>query len=221
MAGHWVSTLPLSLLWEKKTAFRHHKNYQGPTWSWASSDTAIGFEPFLARKDGPLSDCIVTSRVVEVRPKLLVDSSPHGAFEQGTSVVLEGRLLRNAFLPHTYYPEPVTVEGTDQQCSVRGAVKFGFGEFDDENIESRPWTLLELCTVSGPDTWKEVLGLVLDPVDGKKLTFRRTAMFRIMHTVEDLPGDYESGKVSMAWVRRELLRRNPFNGVSVARIELV
>lgn len=46
-------------------------------------------------------------------------------------------------------------------------------------------------------------------------------MFRIMHEVEHLPGDDEYDNVSAVWLRDELERRNPFNGASVVRVELL
>lgn len=224
LAGHWVSTLPLSLLWSTSESkmWRHQGNYQGPTWSWASAGASVGFEPFLESTDGHLSDCAVKCRVVEIQPKLLVEDAPYGAFAQGSSLLLEGRLLQNAFLPADYGPEPVIIEGTDYQCSIRGAVKFDKFEekFHREGREGRSPTILEVCTMSGPDTWKEVLGLVLNPIAGKDLTFTRAAMFRIMHQVENLPGDDEC-EISGAWLRQQLRWRNPFNGASVVRVELV
>lgn len=225
VAGHWASALPLSLLWLKgdKHVFRHSGNYKGPTWSWTSSGRAVTIEPFLARTDGHLSDCVVKCRVVEIRPKLLAADAPYGAFVQGTSLVLEGRLLRNAYLPPTYGPETVNIEGTDRQCSIRGAVKLDESEedFHREGLKGRCPALLEFCIMSGPDTWKEIHGLVLDPVAGKDLTFTRNTMFRIMHEVERLPGDDEYNKVSGVWLRDELERRNPFNGAPVVRVELL
>lgn len=224
VAGHWASALPLSLLWFKgdKHVFQHTGNYKGPTWSWASSGRAVTIEPFLARTDGHLSDCVVKCRVAEIQPKLLVADAPYGAFIQGTSLVLEGRLLQNAYVPPTYGPETVNIEGTDRQCSIRGAVKFDESEeeFHREGLKGRCPALLEFCTMPGPDTWKEIHGLVLDPVAGKDLTFTRNTMFRIMHEVENLRDD-EYDKASGAWFTAELERRNPFNGAPVVRVELL
>lgn len=225
VAGHWASALPLSLLWFKgdQHVFQHYGKYEGPTWSWASSGRAVTIEPFLARTDGHLSDCVVKCRVVEIRPKLLIEDAPYGAFGQGTSLILEGRLLQNAYLPPTYDPENVIIEGTDRQCSIRGVVRFDESEeeFHREGLKGRCPALLEFCTMSGPDTWNEIHGLVLDPVPGKDLTFTRNTMFRIMHEVEHSPGDDERDKVSGVWMRDELERRNPFNGAPVVRVELL
>lgn len=225
IAGHWASTLPLSLLWGKgdKHVFQHCGNYEGPTWSWASSGRAVIIEPFLARTQGHLSDCVVKCKVVKIRAKLMVEDVPYGAFGKGTSLVLEGRLLQNAYLAPSYGPETVNIEGTDRQCSIRGVVRFDESEeeFHREGLEGRCPALLEFCTMSGPDTWKEIHGLVLDPVAGKDLTFRRNTMFRIMHEVEHLSGDEECDKVSGVWLRDELERRNPFNRASVVRVELL
>lgn len=225
VAGHWASALPLSLLWgkEDRHVFQHCGNYEGPTWSWASSGRDAGIEPYLARTDGHLSDCVVKCRVVEVRPELLVKDAPYGAFGQGTSLVLEGRLLQNAYLPPAYGPETVNIEGRDRQCSIRGAVKFDEleEEFHREGLKGRCPALLEFCTMSGPDTWNEIHGLVLDAVVGKYLTFTRNTMYRIMHEVEHLPEDDEYDKVGGVWLRDELGRRNPFNGASVVRVKLL
>lgn len=171
VAGHWALALPLSLLWGKKDrhVFQHSGNYEGPTWSWASSDRAIGIEPYLARTDGHLSDCVVKCKVVEVRSKLLVEGALYGAFGQGTSLVLEGRLLQNAYLPPTYSPETVIVEGTDRQCSIRGVVRFDEfeEEFHREGLQGRCRSSPSFAQFRGPIPGKKSTDLSWTPLAGR------------------------------------------------------
>lgn len=170
-----------------------------------------------------MSNYAAKARVVEIRPKLLSKDAPYGAFGQGTALVLEARLLRVGTIPCIYGPEPLEIQGTDRQCSIRGALIYD----EIENIappqrpEGRQPTLLELCTVSGPGTPKEVLSLALGPVAGKNMTFKRICTFRIMHEIEDLPEDDEIEKVSSTWVREKLDQRNLFNRASMVKVELL
>lgn len=88
IAGHWMSFLPGSLLWQV-SEFHGSFNpraasYQGPSWSWTSVDGPVAY----------FDDVLSMSPVIELHVfevKLVEETAPYGAVKNGI-LTLKGYL---------------------------------------------------------------------------------------------------------------------------------
>lgn len=216
LAGLWESELLPGLLWKKN--FPHHspkrpKDYQAPSWSWASVDGEVdpGNAYILTGKQEYVAD-VVRAQTTAKNAKL-----PFGEVTTGTLVLSAKVEFECVMAPHwAVYRlrEPNGMGGDNEpihEKTGRRMEKIGLGQLDssDEDIQSghRSVSIVLIYHRDGldPDT-SAVQGIVVEPVisgdmasDGKK--YRRIGFFEREGNMKEVD----------KW----------FNGLSKVEIEIV
>lgn len=223
IAGHWLSTLPKSLLWQVMHAsvasFRvSHNRWQnprpteflGPSWSWTSVNHKVDFARLGERMLAYLPNWETRLQLCDYRIELQHELAPYGSVRQAI-LILKGPLRRfwSESALHSRFPWH-NISLQDESCALKIspqslALDYPLADFpNDRGGERQPVYILEVGRqeIDHKYVWELVIkGLVLREIttaDG----VRRFARLGIFNT-EAYVSKAEEGLEGIARSRQE------------------
>lgn len=157
LAGLWLETLPISLLWEARGV--RASPYRAPTWSWASIETSASDSTLISTWEGHQADFICsTVHAASCTPK----GSDHTGQVAGGHLIISGKVLKIFAKDRRHFQEDRSPYEWDLSLA-RQAHKFTFGFHADTILSQHPKDLICLLVAEIPGS-KAVRALVLQKV---------------------------------------------------------
>lgn len=252
VAGLWASRLPWGLLWAKKRESwksRGPEKYVGPTWSWTSCRHSIQARYWYIW-DTESYAIQSSSEFVRYAPRMRIESAPYGAVEEGTELLIRGRLI-SCYEPSHHAEYLSIVEEELQITDEHGHALQGSWVYErshtfdhdsdgeDYNAsEGKGYIRMELMRKQPlePPSWRplpdsdtvtttlgiSLYGLIMAPVEGREMVFRRVGVFVcVIHVCAKASQAHSVHGCLMRSLEAEMSRRNPFDGVESVTVSLV